>query len=200
MLIAYERNQQARQARRTIARALSHEERNKEKLLWLLTRRGCVYASRMFRRELIRTYPLRQKSIAWPISPAVAQDHPGGRRSWPILDHFIPAIMSDEPFEPCHQLRIAADEIRHSADQDALVDKVLREEVAKLEKLVHGLLVGNEFLHPVEEGNLLCGSTGSYSRRKRLRKSRSQSGRHRDRLRLDGFRMTELGALIFRAN
>lgn len=107
--------------------------------------------------------------------------------------------MSDKPFEPCHQLRVAAYESRHSADQYALVDEILREEVAKLEELVHGLFIGDEFLHPVEEGELLIGSTRWYSGRKRLWKGRSKGGGHGDgRLGLDSLCMIELGTLLFR--
>jgi uncharacterized protein with PhoU and TrkA domain len=56
--------------------------------------------------------------------------------------------------EPVHQIEVSANEIADFVYEDVFANEVLREQVAKLQEFVHGLLVGNVFLDSIKESQL----------------------------------------------
>lgn len=94
-----------------------------------------------------------------------------------VLDILLLAIILNKNLEPIGQITIATDELADFVNQNVFVNEILGEHVAKLEKLVHGRLVANVLLDPIEKGEFFLGRTRVGRWRKWLRYNGSQGGR-----------------------
>jgi hypothetical protein len=89
--------------------------------------------------------------------------------------------------EPNVQLLIPANEGLCALQKELLIDQILREEVAQLQELIHGVLVAEKFLHPIKECNLILVGVICGRRRQRFRLRWCQGGRDGRAFRDHGF-------------
>ena len=83
-----------------------------------------------------------------------------------------------EALEPAHQLNVGPDEALRPLDKHETINEIVRVEVAELQEVTEDLLVADELLHAVEEGDLLL-TRGRHQRRgDGLRESGDQRGVH----------------------
>ena len=103
---------------------------------------------------LLQPLSFRQETIARTQGTAVAEAHLGVTLDWFVLDQFICAVVEDKLLKETHEIMTMTDELVGLVDKGILVDQVLREQVAKFEKLIECRFVGKEFLDPVKESYL----------------------------------------------
>jgi len=95
-----------------------------------------------------------------------------------IIDDLLTAVVTDKLLEPVHQIGISANEIADFVYEDIFADKILREQVAELQELVHGLLITDVFLHAIKESKLFRRRSRRRGRRQWFRHNGRQSWRH----------------------
>lgn len=101
------------------------------------------------------TYPLWQKSVAGTIASAIAERDLLSGWFRAVVNDYILSVIANKHLPEAQQVRIRANELNTLVEQCVLVNDVLAEEVAELEKLVHRRSVAEELLHTFEKGDLI---------------------------------------------